>query len=838
MKKVAKQLIAAGLSVTATNKNKVSLGSWTELQKRFLSDDEIDQRFESAHGIAIIAGKISGGLEIVDVDLKYDATGTLYESFIELIPKTIVKKIVIASTVSGGFHVYYRCDTIEGNKKLALREATADEKKENPHLKVFVLIETRGEGGYVIAPPTLGYTWVKGDFSKISKITSEEREIILNAAKSLNEYFEEPKKEPHVVQNVNYATSPFEDFNNRGDTLALLQKHGWKVFHESRGRSRVRRPGREDGTSGDYLHEKKWLCLFSSSTEFETGRAYKPSAVFCKLECNDDWSECAKKLKGLGYGIERKKIDFTIEKIIREAKGKNSSDEDIIDTLIQKKNISTSKAKEYLNDFIANEGTKILKFWFPIVNKKDSVVRAGIAHEKLIDFMFNDGGFQLFFHNKAEKDFKLIRIKNGLAEDSTVEDIKKFVFEYIESLPDSFDEGITRQELKQTIIRGNTAYFSAGMIEFLPRCNREFLTDTKNECFIPFKNGVVLIKKDNIRLISFSEIYKVIWKRQLIDFQINIESLPSFNGKGRCEFEQFLLNINGNEIERTEACATTIGYLLHKYKDPTKSFAIILSEETENENLGGGTGKGIFVTALSKLTTVEQVDGKNFKIDKNFAFQRVKIDTRILAIQDVRQKVDFEAFYSLITEGITVEKKNKDEMFIRYQESPKIIFTTNYSIPANGNHAKRRQKTIPFSSHYHPGFSPYDEFGHQLFDEWNEFEWNAFFNFMFSAIQAYLEVGIKEIPVTKQMKLKQIKMQFTEDFRDWFTSFMDDQQPQWTELRNIYTSFVESYTIDTKQFTNRKFKQALQTSCELLGYICEFKVIREFGNRVCVRFQK
>jgi hypothetical protein len=63
--------------------------------------------------------------------------------------------------------LYYRCDVIEGNQKLAQRPATAEEVKENPNEKVLVLIETRGEGGYVVAPPTDGYKLSAGRvFSK------------------------------------------------------------------------------------------------------------------------------------------------------------------------------------------------------------------------------------------------------------------------------------------------------------------------------------------------------------------------------------------------------------------------------------------------------------------------------------------------------------------------------------------------------------------------------------------------------------------------------------------------------------------------------------------------
>ncbi len=89
-------------------------------------------------------------------------------------------------------------------------------------------------------------------------------------------------------------------------------------------------------------------------------------------------------------------------------------------------------------------------------------------------------------------------------------------------------------------------------------------------------------------------------------------------------------------------------------------------------------------------------------LNKSFAWQRVGLDTQLIVIEDCRKNVDFEGFYSKITEGLTVEKKNKDEIYLEYADAPKYGFTTNYSITLKGNHGKRRGKVIEFSSFFHP----------------------------------------------------------------------------------------------------------------------------------------
>ena len=59
------------------------------------------------------------------------------------------------------------------------------------------------------------------------------------------------------------------------------------------------------------------------------------------------------------------------------------------------------------------------------------------------------------------------------------------------------------------------------------------------------------------------------------------------------------------------------------------------------------------------MKNVLRIDGKNFRFDKSFPFQSVNPDTQIMFFDDVNKKFGFEKLFSIITEGITIEKKNK-----------------------------------------------------------------------------------------------------------------------------------------------------------------------------------
>ena len=218
------------------------------------------------------------------------------------------------------------------------------------------------------------------------------------------------------------------------------------------------------------------------------------------------------------------------------------------------------------------------------------------------------------------------------------------------------------------------------------------------------------------------------------------------------------------------------------------------------------------------MANVERVDGKNFKLDKNFAFQRVGLDTKVVAIEDVRKNVDFEGFYSIITEGITVEKKNKDELFIPYKDSPKILFTTNYTIPSIGNHAKRRQRVFEFSNFFNSSYTPADLFNHKLFDDWDADEWNRFYNLMFTCVAFYFGEGVKEQENGNKLKRKHIKLNFGEEFLDWFDEQKELLFENHKPFRELYNSFLLMNDFDKKDYSQKRFKKALKESCEKFNY--------------------
>lgn len=480
------------------------------------------------------------------------------------------------------------------------------------------------------------------------------------------------------------------------------------------------------------------------------------------------------------------------------------------------------------------------KFWS--VKLVGESLKITIHHSLILQFLVSKG-ISLYFLDRTKKSYIYVRVIDSLVEEITEVNIAQILKDFILQQPDEFD-GVTRGNLYETFCRGINAYLSKKLLCLLPPVKLDFLKDTKEESFFPFKNGVIKItpgESGNVELISYENLKKVIWKNKVNDFEIEI--LKDLNLIETGEYFRFVRNVNGQDDKRFYYAITIIGYLLHRYKDPSRPWAIVIAEETENEDEGGGTGKGLFMIAIGKLRIKVTMEGQTDHGDKSFRFQRVNPDTDIICVEDCKKDFDFDSYYSPITEGITVEKKGMDEYYISYEDSPKIAFTTNYTISNTGEHAQRRQRVLEFSNYYSKTRTPEMEFGHLLFNDWDKNEWNLFFNFMFYCTGIYMADSITKLDNSLSIRRKQLRLDVKgngEEFLEWWDDYTsekrvvvtkdedgnevettEENEPDCKEFKSInelHVQFLKEYKIDEKYFKIKKFSLSIEKGCRLFGY--------------------
>ena len=302
---LAKQLTASGISVIPIRNDgskAPSIESWKPFQKKQADDATLNRWFGNGQnsGLAAVGGKVSGNLEIMD----FDDPGS-YERWKQLVGKVtpeLLERLVMVQTPSSGHHVFYCCpDGMERNQYLARRKDGR---------KLQVLIETRGEGGYVLLPGSSpschpankSYDLVQGDLTEIPTIAAAERDSLLQCARALNQYV----KPARVLAEPSDGDGkrPGDEFNREATWEDILEAHGWvKVGHNGE-TAYWRRPGKEEGLSATTNYGGSDLVyVFSTNADpFEAGRAYDKYGAYTRLNHDEDFSAAAADLAEQGYG--------------------------------------------------------------------------------------------------------------------------------------------------------------------------------------------------------------------------------------------------------------------------------------------------------------------------------------------------------------------------------------------------------------------------------------------------------------------------------------------------------------------------------------------------------
>ena len=290
-----------GLSIIPVSSQKIPFKSWTEYQSKIAPISEWHSHFYNQGTVGIITGKVSGNLELLDFDVKNDPYATIYDEFRKLIPAELFCRFIAQTTPNKGFHLIYRCPdvVIEGNQKLAL------------HTDKAVIIETRGEGGY-FCTSKINNKILQGQFDienlnvNTPVITKEERDFLLETARSLTRYF------PTITDKNNtkhdkpfvYAEPEINAFNNKYHGVDLFTKHGWSITNEDEQKYYLLRDGSKAAHSGYYFKDSKTFFCFSSSTDFTPEKPYNNFQILQIFEHKNDYRSTLNLLPNYGFPLE------------------------------------------------------------------------------------------------------------------------------------------------------------------------------------------------------------------------------------------------------------------------------------------------------------------------------------------------------------------------------------------------------------------------------------------------------------------------------------------------------------------------------------------------------
>jgi hypothetical protein len=291
----------AGLCVVKAKADgtKRPFSTWTEYQAERPSREQVAEWFRDGWpAMGVVCGAVSGDLEMFELEGRFVTevgTSTFGERMkgagLDLLLKRLTKDGMLTISPSDGRHLLYRVQgVVAGNTKLAVRKSTDAELLDDPKNATKTLIETRGEGGFVMLAPShgtahpTGKPWKlsTGSYANIPTITAAERDALWEVARSFQDpsAIAAPPPPPPTrkitVQRHNgpvvggsYFDAVTEHLKATTSVRAILEAHGWTYEYTDRhGRDMLKRPGKTtDGISGG-INDSGRLIVFTTSTSF------------------------------------------------------------------------------------------------------------------------------------------------------------------------------------------------------------------------------------------------------------------------------------------------------------------------------------------------------------------------------------------------------------------------------------------------------------------------------------------------------------------------------------------------------------------------------------------
>lgn len=254
------------------------------------------------HGVGVATGPQPNGQNLIVIDIdEHDIEQSGSDSLNKLTSRFgHLPETVEVATGSGGRHLYFLAPP-------------AIEIRNDAGKRLGVGIDIRGDGGQVLAPPTVHpngtpYRWVDG----LSPFDIQPALM----PKWLVQLITNPQAEPPTTPISNDGDGPAARYNARTTWEELLNRDGWLYSHSDRdGEQYWTRPGKnpKEGTSATVGYKgQDVLVVFTSSISWLPAGAYSRFGYMACRDFNNDRSAAAKSLLREEHITEQPSLDGLI----------------------------------------------------------------------------------------------------------------------------------------------------------------------------------------------------------------------------------------------------------------------------------------------------------------------------------------------------------------------------------------------------------------------------------------------------------------------------------------------------------------------------------------------
>lgn len=541
--------------------------------------------------------------------------------------------------------------------------------------------------------------------------------------------------------------------------------------------------------------------------------------------------------------------------------------------------------RDFLNHYTARDlrghirTAKKFKFWDyhlatdrqgnPKIKFDKPVFEYRLSSERVLYFLEKNGFYR---HEISDEEMEYVYIKDNVVQRVRPEDIKGFVIHFLR-------QRFQPEELINIVHR--SPVINDSLYATLPVRELDFRDHDRDTQYMFFENATWEISDQEIKQLKPAQSPRLVWSTKILPHRVsklddmftvtkpseekfkleihnpdsiffrfliqtsrvhwrkeledNLAGLPLAEQEQYRKENQF--NIAGPNLTEQEQYDQiqhllnkmyAFGYLMHRYKSPSRAWIVLLMDDTPNRDDAshGGTGKSIFFNALGRIKDRLELDGKNKKLfDDNHVFEQVDKSTDIIYYDDCDKYFPFERIFSMTTGSLTKNPKGTTRTTLAYKDSPKMGATTNYSPDDLSDSTMRRILFGGMSNYYHDNTNgnfnetrqPIDDFGKNLFDDYTPEEWNLDLNFMAQCCRFYMsQPRMIKAPMANIME-RSLTNEIGLNFLTWAEVFFTESRLD----SIVFTSIaIDDYlrVSGIKMITPQGFNSKMRSYARLKGF--------------------
>ena len=487
------------------------------------------------------------------------------------------------------------------------------------------------------------------------------------------------------------------------------------------------------------------------------------------------------------------------------------------------------------------------------------------------EFLMANGFYQ--FENKNVRDGKVFIKKDGnIIDQADPGDCRKFIMNFLK-------EKQYPTSLRNMVYKTNQLQESS--LNNLEEIKLDFTDYDKNTQYLFFSNRTWKVTAEGIQELKPTEVDRCVWKEEVIthkacrkdppfritfdkednEFDIEVLSQESLffrflTNASRIHWRAERLRTQGSELrsnDRWNIASSlleyeevweqkqhlinkifSIGYLLHRYKDPARPWCVFAMDNkiSETGESHGRSGKSLCYRTIRYFMKSVTLNGRNPKLTENpHVYDRVTEHTDYILVDDADQYLNFGFFFNALQGDMEVNPKNNQSYEIPFEHVPKFCITSNFTLRNIDPSTEGRILYTVFSDFYHvktegedyeEDFTIRDDFGKNLFLDYSEEEWNNDFNFFAACLQFYLNVprDRKINPPMDNVTKRNLRTEMTEIFKSWADVYFANSSKNCNNLIIRDVAF-DNFIASTKQhkWIVNKFTRALKAWCKYTDYV-------------------